>query len=45
MVSDCGAIDDIQRGHHFTETLAEAAAISLKRGTDSDCADFGQATK
>ena len=42
VVSDCDAVSDIQRGHHFTETLAEAAAISLKRGTDNDCADFGQ---
>ncbi len=43
VVSDCDAVADIQRGHQFTATMAEAAAISLKRGTDSDCADFGQA--
>jgi beta-glucosidase len=42
VVSDCDAVSDIQRGHHFTPTMAEAAAISLKRGTDNDCADFGQ---
>ena len=42
VVSDCDAVADIQRGHHFTETMAEAAAISLKRGTDNECADFGQ---
>ena len=42
VVSDCDAVADIQRGHHFTPTMAEAAAISLKRGTDNDCADFGQ---
>ncbi len=42
VVSDCDAVADIQRGHHFTQTLPEAAAISLKRGTDNDCADFGQ---
>ncbi len=42
VVSDCDAVADIQRGHHFTETLAEAAAVSLKRGTDNECADFGQ---
>jgi beta-glucosidase len=42
VVSDCDAIADIERGHHFTRTMAEAAAISLKRGTDNDCADFGQ---
>src|SRR5438552_5341533 len=42
VVSDCDAVADIERGHHFTQTMAEAAAISLKRGTDNDCADFGQ---
>src|ERR1700675_4973434 len=31
VVSDCDAVADIQHGHHFTETMAEAAAISLKR--------------
>ena len=42
VVSDCDAVADIERGHHFTQTMAEAAAISLKRGTDNECADFGQ---
>jgi beta-glucosidase len=42
VVSDCDAVFDIQRGHRFTPTMAEAAAISLKRGTDNECADFGQ---
>jgi len=27
-------------GHHYTKTLAEAAAVSLKAGVDNDCADF-----
>ena len=40
VVSDCDAIADIQRGHHFTQTYAEAAAVSLKHGVDNDCADF-----
>jgi beta-glucosidase len=40
VVSDCDAIADIQRGHHYTQTLAEAAAVSLKLGVDNDCADF-----
>ena len=39
VVSDCDAVADIFRGHHYTKTLAEAAAVSLKMGTDSDCAD------
>ena len=30
VVSDCDAVADIYRGHHFTPTMAEAAAISLK---------------
>ena len=42
VVSDCDAVADIDRGHQFTQTMAEAAAISLKRGTDNECADFGQ---
>ena len=40
VVSDCDAIADIQRGHHFTQTYAEAAAVSLSHGVDNDCADF-----
>jgi beta-glucosidase len=44
VVSDCDAIADIQRGHRFTESLAEAAAVSLKHGVDNDCADFGSPT-
>ena len=38
VVSDCGAITDIYQGHKFLPTLPEAAALSLKKGTDSDCA-------
>jgi beta-glucosidase len=41
VVSDCDAVADIQRGHHFVNTLAEAGAISIKRGTDLDCNDTG----
>jgi beta-glucosidase len=37
VVSDCGAIGDINGGHAFTTSLAESAALSLKRGTDNDC--------
>jgi beta-glucosidase len=40
VVSDCDAVADIQRGHHYVKTMAEAAAASLKAGTDNDCADF-----
>jgi beta-glucosidase len=42
VVSDCGAISDISNkpgvGHHVVNSLPEAAALSLKTGTDSDCA-------
>jgi beta-glucosidase len=40
VVSDCDAVADIQRGHHFTNTMAGAAAISMQRGMDNECADF-----
>jgi beta-glucosidase len=41
VVSDCDAVYDIERGHHFTKTLPEADAISMQRGTDLDCNDPG----
>ncbi|HTP88165.1 MAG TPA: glycoside hydrolase family 3 C-terminal domain-containing protein [Bryobacteraceae bacterium] len=41
VVSDCDAVADIWRGHHYTATLAEAGAISMKRGTDLDCNEPG----
>ena len=41
VVSDCGAISDIflpvPRGHGYVPTFADAAAASLKVGTDNDC--------
>jgi beta-glucosidase len=40
VVSDCDAVADIQRGHHFTRTMAEAGAVSLMTGMDNECADF-----
>src|SRR6266478_6636022 len=41
VVSDCDAVADIYRWHHYANSLAEAAAISLKRGTDLDCNNRG----
>jgi beta-glucosidase len=41
VVSDCDAVLDIYRGHHFVKSAAEAGAISIKRGTDLDCNDPG----
>ncbi len=37
VTGDCGAIDDIVRGHHFSESYEEAAALGLKAGVDTDC--------
>lgn len=39
VVSDCGAIDDIYRRHHFVKTAEEASALAVKRGTDLECGD------
>ncbi|WP_372652096.1 glycoside hydrolase family 3 C-terminal domain-containing protein [Draconibacterium sp.] len=43
VTGDCGAIDDIVRGHHFTESYEEAAALGLKAGVDTDCGGVYQA--
>jgi len=40
VVSDCDAVADIFNGHHFTKSMAEAAAVSMKTGMDNECADF-----
>lgn len=37
VVSDCGAITDIYRTHKVVTTAAEAAALSVKAGTDLEC--------
>ena len=39
VVSDCGAIVDVNRNHHFKPTQPEASALSLKRGMDNECVD------
>jgi len=40
VVSDCDAIVDVFDGHKFTNSMAEAGAVSLKTGMDNECADF-----
>ena len=40
VVSDCGAIVDVYRNHHFEPSQAQASAISLQRGMDNECVDF-----
>ncbi|WP_420136872.1 glycoside hydrolase family 3 C-terminal domain-containing protein [Sphingomonas sp.] len=42
VVSDCDSIADIERGHHYTKTVAEAAAVSMKLGVDNDCTEYGR---
>jgi beta-glucosidase len=37
VVSDCGAIGDIYTGHQYVATLPQAAALSVKAGTDLNC--------
>ncbi len=37
VVSDCGAIADIYRGHKYKATAAEASAAAVKAGTDLTC--------
>lgn len=39
VVSDCGAIADINKHHKFTDTMSEAAAVSLKNGCDLNCGE------
>ena len=41
VVSDCGAVIDIFNGHHYRTDQAKASAISLTRGMDNECIDFG----
>ena len=37
VVSDCGAVEDIFRGHHFTKSMEEAAAVAFQAGMDLVC--------
>lgn len=39
VVSDCGAIADIYRGHKLVSTPAEAAALAVRAGTDLECSN------
>jgi beta-glucosidase len=43
VVSDCGAVRDIFNGHRYRPTQPQSSAISLERGMDNECADFGKA--
>ncbi len=37
VVSDCGAVNDIQANHHYTTSLGAAAVAAVKAGTDLTC--------
>ena len=36
LVTDCDSVKELQ-AYHFTQTMAEAAALAMKSGTDLDC--------
>ncbi|MGD0200406.1 MAG: glycoside hydrolase family 3 C-terminal domain-containing protein [Bryobacteraceae bacterium] len=37
VVSDCGAVADVNTGHHYAPDMAHAAAAAVKTGTDLEC--------
>jgi beta-glucosidase len=37
VVSDCGAVYDIANGHHYSPSIAQASALTIKAGTDLTC--------
>jgi beta-glucosidase len=42
VTGDCGAIEDIETGHFYVKTGAEATAMGLKSGVDTDCGSYYQ---
>jgi beta-glucosidase len=42
VVSDCDAVVNIFRDHHFTKTQPEASALAIQRGMDNECVDFAK---
>ncbi len=42
VVSDCDAVVNIFRDHHFTKTQPEASALAIQRGLDNECIDFAK---
>jgi beta-glucosidase len=44
VVSDCDAVRDIFHGHRYRPSQPQASAISLERGMDNECSDFGEPT-
>jgi beta-glucosidase len=42
VTGDCGAISDMLTGHRYSKSNAEATALGLKTGVDTDCGGFYQ---
>ena len=42
VVSDCDAVRNIFRDHHYRPTQPQASAVSLLRGMDNECIDFAK---
>jgi beta-glucosidase len=42
VVSDCDAVVNIHRDHHFTKTQPEASALAIQRGMDNECIDYAK---
>jgi beta-glucosidase len=43
VTGDCAAIEDIETGHYYAKSGAEATAMGLKTGVDTDCGSYYQA--
>ena len=44
VTGDCDAVSDIYTGHHYAKNNAEATAMGLKSGVDTDCGSVFQTT-
>ncbi len=42
VTGDCSAIEDIETGHFYAKSGAEATAMGLKSGVDTDCGSYYQ---
>jgi beta-glucosidase len=42
VVSDCEAVVNIHRDHHFTKTQPEASALAIQRGLDNECIEYAK---
>jgi beta-glucosidase-like glycosyl hydrolase len=43
VVTDCWALDDIIRYHHFVKTPEEAAVMAIKNGVNVECGNHSTA--